>query len=527
MAQTLAQPTLLAAQVSAAAGRATSATAGTTRVSARRGLTAGDLRRVAVAARVERAGTGHPTATAAAAGLALLTKLGEYLLGDDSSGFLSFPAVAVPADPPGSFGLVQTVSIIPRHAAVWRPPVRLTMLWEAWRQVMDEAVVTNPDPTPAEQEQVQSARRLIFDDVELGAPSPTYQRYRDLLEEYLDAAAAAAEDELSATDEPATAGPGASSASIAARTQVEAAGRRLAVEGRRAEVEAALDVIARFGLSQPTVMWNDARQAFHVLTAWSTDPGSGTEYPDTSWLPRSFEEAAWTAIELDAAEIGSLSRLATQRYPELVDSHLFDDRVADEGGQLHVTGLRAELTQLRIQRDWFRPDILATRSWRLRDPAAEPLSDGGQPATGRLPAFVTSIAVLRNLEIDRVRFGPAPPRAVIAGSRRMATHAAATSAGRLARTTSALARLGQRLTTGPVVRDHRSAADSTRVRDHRGQSVPGRPQRPTEHVPISPTPVEPHREESPRIAAFICQLVPLCPDPDPGLFPELVKEAPS
>lgn len=511
MAQTLAQPTLLAAQVSAAAGRATS---GTTRVSARRGLTAGDLRRVAAAARVERAETGHPTATAAAAGLALLTKLGEYLLGDDSSGFLSFPAVAVPADPPGSFGLVQTVSIIPRHAAIWRPPVRLTMLWEAWRQVMDEAVVTNPDPTPAEQEQVQSARRLIFDDVELGTPSSTYQRYRDLLEEYLDAAAAAAEDELSATDEPVTAGPGASSASIAARTQVEAAARRLAVEGRRAEVEAALDVIARFGLSQPTVMWNDARQAFHVLTAWSSDPGSGTEYPDTSWLPRLFEEAAWTPIELDAAEIASLSRLAAQRYPELVDSHLFDDRVADEGGQLHVTGLRAELTQLRIQRDWFRPDILATRSWRLRDPAAEPLSDGGQPATGRLPAFVTSIAVLRNLEIDRVRFGPAPPQVVIA-------------AGRLARTTSALARLRQRLTTGPVVRDHRSAADSTRVRDHRGQSVPDRPQWPTEHVPISPTPVEPHREESPRIAAFMCQLVPLCPDPDPGLFPELVKEAPS
>lgn len=509
--------TLLTARVAAvAAERVTVARAAPeARIAARiatRVPTARDLRRVAVTAHGRGAPGGRP-ATAADAGLALLTKIGEHLVGDDVSGFLSFPAVALAADPPGSFGLAHAVSVVPRHATIWHPPIGSTLIWDVWRQILDEAVVVDPDPDAAERAEIDAARRLVFSDPEAGTLSPAYERYRALLEEYLDAAAAAVDappaDDGTGTAEEGSAGPSAP----APPTVVEVAARRLAVEGRQAEIEAALSTIARYGLSRPTAAWNEARQAFELVTNWRTDPVSGTEYPDTTFVPSSFEQAAWTAIELDAAEIETLSALATERFPALAESKLFDDTIADEGGLLRVTGLRAEITRFAVRQSWFRPDLLGMRSWRFRNPDAEVVSDGGQPVTGRLPAFVTSVAVIRNLEIDRIRV-------IVRDHRRPVGTAPAAMPGGVA--VSHVPSRGRPTSfAGAVVRDHRSAPSRLRRQDDadwfpdpRIEPTPVDPV-PVEPVPVEPVPVTPHLEQAPRIAAFVCQLVPRSPDPEP------------
>jgi hypothetical protein len=503
---TLPRPTFLSARVSAAAAARQKVAPLVRAPAAARPVTARDLRRVAVAARRGRPPARTGPVTAADAGLALMARVGEHLAGDDTSGFLSFPATTLAAEPIGSFGLIHTVSLVPRHSAIWRPPPGLATLWDVWRTILDEAVIIDPDPDPAEQAALDSARQLIFDDVEAATPSTVYERYRLLLDQYLDAAEAAAEDGAAAGE----GSPGAT-----APTEVEDAARRLAVEGRQQEVEAALGTIARFGMSKPSVMWNDARQAFEVLTSWKTDPQSGVEYPDTAFLPDSFERAAWTPIELDAAEITSLSSVAAERFPELVESHLFDDVIADDGGKLRVTALRAELSQFTVEQPWFRPNVLGLHSWRLRDAGAEPVSDGGRPATGRLPAFVTRIAVLRNLEIDRVR----AIRAVVTRTPRTPGRPTRRVAGR------SPDRAGR-----PTVRDHRTASAGPTVRDHRTQGGRERPtappvERPPAPVPQKPDPVLPYRQPEPRIAALACQLIPRCPDPDPALFPDPTMEA--
>lgn len=516
--------TLLAARVAAvAAERVTLTGAAAEATSTGRVLTARDLRRVAVTARTRPAARGRP-AIAANASLALMIKIGEHLVGDDTSGFLSFPAVALAADPPGSFGLIHTVSLVPRHAVIWHPPIGATTVWDVWGQIVAEAIAVDPEPDAAEQAQIDAARRFIFSDPAAGTMSAAYERYQALLDDYLDVAAAAAAvlsggspGAAEAVPVEPTTGPPVPDPP----TAVEVAARRLAVEGRQAEVEAALAIIARFGMSRPTVEWHEAGQALKMDTNWALDAPSGTKYPHTTFVPSSFEQAAWTTIDLDAADIESLSALAAARFPALAESHLFDDASADEGGQLGITGLRAEITRLAVRQPLFRPDLLSRRSWRFRDPGAEMVSDGGTPATGRLPAFVTSVAVIRNLEISRIRF-------LVGDHRRPAGTAPAAMPGGVA-----VSRLPS--PTRPargLVRDHRSTATPMRRRDDpdwfpdppldpeavEPVPVPPVPKPvPVDPVPVEPAPVPPHLEPAPRITAFVCQLVPRSPDPDPAL----------
>lgn len=456
--------------------------------------TARDMHRITVAASA-RPVAARPV-TARAAGLALLVKLGEHLVGGNPASFVSFPATRVPMAAPGSFELVRTVSHVPRHSPIWRPDTPL--LWEVWEHILDEAVVVDPEPTPDEQARLAAAEELLFDDPATGTTSAAYDRYRELVEAYLDAAAAAVD--AAATGD----GPDE------VTTAVELAARRLAVEGRQAEIEAALDTLASFGLSLPTSAWNDARQALELVTNRKLDDVSNVEFPDTTVVPGSLDDAAWTPIDLDRAEVATLSELAEARFPELIESRLFDDAIADGDGEseLRVTRVRAEIARLDVVRgDWFDVDLLASRAWRWREPSAPPVSDGGDPASGRLVAITTGIAVLRGVTVDRIRVRtrdhrrtatpPAPP--------------ARAPAPATARVTASRGGLRSIVDTVREVARREVAGSGRTVRR------PGRPATSRATPPAVPQ----HRQPEPCVAAFVCELVPASPDPDPRLFPGL------
>jgi hypothetical protein len=445
--------------------------------------TALGVRRIGATARA-RPATAQPAARARAAGLALMVKVSEYLIGDDATGFVTFPAARQAAEPPGSFGLVRTVNLVPRHTVIWRPDTPL--LWDVWERVLGDAVVVDPQPSLEEQARLTAAQNLLFADPTTATPSPAYGRYRELVEAYLDAVEAAA-------DAMAT---GGTPDGLAAA--VEVAADRLAVEGRRTAIEAALDTIATFGMSRPSTSWNEARGALQLLTNRKVDPDSNTEYPDTSFVPRSFDEAVWTPIDLVATEIAALSTVAEDRFPELSTSHLFDDTVADENGALRVTRVRAEASIFSVVRPWFLPYVLLGRAWRWRDAASEPVSDGGNPATGRLPAFVAGIAVVRNVTVDRIGVTTRDNRAASPIHRHQATTPAASVMARIRETTSSIDRI-----RGAT--RHARAASGQAHTSTQGHAAT----------------VLPHHQPQPYIAALACESVPRSPDPDPRLFPDL------
>jgi hypothetical protein len=66
-------------------------------------------------------------------------------------------------------------------------------------------------------------------------------------------------------------------------------------------------------------------------------------------------------------------------------------------------GLNFEIAQVQIIRPWFKDAFLTSKSWRFdqADPEAKlaVLSDGGSPPKGMMPAYPTSMILVRNLKL--------------------------------------------------------------------------------------------------------------------------------
>jgi hypothetical protein len=425
--------------------------------------------------------TGYGPSPATAASMALTACVAEFTAGGDRSTFPSFPTTAWTAPDSTSFDLVYQVNIVPAHASVWTHGPAPALLWDVWKDVLDEADPRDHEPDGEALAQIEAARALLYADATTGAVSDTYRRYVELTEALAVVAMKHAELKLSGTvSEPELAESAAAVATAAGR---------LAVEGRQAEVEAAVQTIARYGSSRPTTLFGQARENFELVVNWRTDAASGSRYPETSFVPASFETAAWTPIQLAEVDIAQRATLA-DRYPALLGASLLDTGAADDGGRLLINGLRAEVALVAVRRDsWFSPDLLGLRAWRFTDPAAQPVSDGAVPASGRIPAFVVGFVLVRSLELDRV----AENRLTFEEE--------------------------QRLRQEHYDREYPAALarwEQLRLVDPRQAELEG--VRVPQLVIPRYLPADPYLRPEICIAAFVCQLVPRSPDPDPALF---------
>jgi hypothetical protein len=61
--------------------------------------------------------------------------------------------------------------------------------------------------------------------------------------------------------------------------------------------------------------------------------------------------------------------------------------------------LAVQLIQLPLTRPWMRPEIFWSRGWRWSDSASGPISDGKTPPQGLMPLYPTSVIVAKNLAI--------------------------------------------------------------------------------------------------------------------------------
>lgn len=101
----------------------------------------------------------------------------------------------------------------------------------------------------------------------------------------------------------------------------------------------------------------------------------------------------WESIHLSKDEMLALSEKAS---PEL--KALFNDGEGDD----NIEAVSLEYNSVFVARPWFRHEYFASRYWRLPDNFPDSVvSDGLVPCRGKVPVYVSSMIVGRNITITR------------------------------------------------------------------------------------------------------------------------------
>lgn len=98
----------------------------------------------------------------------------------------------------------------------------------------------------------------------------------------------------------------------------------------------------------------------------------------------------WTKISLTKEEVDTLVASAPADLKAM-----FPAGAADEG----LVSIALEYNNVVVIRPWFHPEFFESRCWQLADHRV--VSDGATPRQGSIPAYVTSMVVIRNLSITR------------------------------------------------------------------------------------------------------------------------------
>lgn len=480
----------------------------------------------------------------------------EMDLGDDT--FLSFPAtsvIALPAAHLADLGrpspttqaaqsaadFAHIVNAVPR-GRLWRQAAG-PRLWDVLGSVMAEAEVAEVSSTEAERAEADAARDLLYDTGEDGSTTEseallTYRQHRDAwFVAQAEHANRRGPAELAGGEELERFREVEEPQLRAAVAEIEVAWE---VAGRRSEIEAAQRTLRTMNERSPAAAWASFLSRFDPSMpdlSLYTGP-DGARYGPTGLLPASVAETSWPTISLDRAQLDALAAAADDELRRSLGS----DRDPS------VVGVSFEYTSTSLQRPWFSPELFDARYWRL-PPGAQELSDGADRPEGRCPAYVTAVALARNIVVRRTAQaseGGAQRRDLgfLGGAHLRAVAAATPPEVRVTRAREAAG------TATAAVRDHRTAAAAPNVRvaavrdpgqatvrDHRSSpSARLTMQAPLIArlrlndvliVPPRPVPVEPAgevtTEETPPdevfVLAFIAKRLARCPDPDPKLFP--------
>ena len=130
--------------------------------------------------------------------------------------------------------------------------------------------------------------------------------------------------------------------------------------------------------------------------------GQAIDFCTTFFSPSDVFDPAtpWTRISMTREEITTLVASAPADLKTL-----FPGGSADDG----LISLSFEYNNVAVIRPWFRPEFFTSRSWQSVDNSV--VSDGQTPRHGKLPAYVTSMLVVRNVTITRTAAtqGQTPP----------------------------------------------------------------------------------------------------------------------
>jgi hypothetical protein len=140
-----------------------------------------------------------------------------------------------------------------------------------------------------------------------------------------------------------------------------------------------------------------ALRASFALAERDSLVGDGARFYATGVLPPNdvTDADGWTRVALDRPRIDQRSRESSPATRSWLEQRGLLDGV--EGAGVQMTSLSAEVFPLTLQRPWFAPEVFRSRLWRWGE---APLSDGGDPPRGLLPAYITRLVLVRKLQIE-------------------------------------------------------------------------------------------------------------------------------
>jgi len=321
------------------------------------------------------------------------------------------PADALNAE--AEFSLL--VNRIPSGRAIWEHDGRL--LWDTYQEVLDAQWADRP-PSDAERADLDAAYAVLFDTVADtdGNDALPDRRASDRLRMYrhYERLASDVTDRISEARI-----RGRFSDNPAEQAQAEADVERLEKEraiverdwltrGYRSEVDEAYADIARIKEQSPHLLrtqWLD-----RLDRAKATNAVIDYDFYQTRFSPPRFfsdPKAAWTTVSLSKDEINRLNGWASVEMPEVAARGDLPDADVD----LDIESIQVDLARVDIVRPWLDVRALRSRAWRWWEDGPA-LSDGNSPPSGRLPAYVVSMVVARNLVVELGRASKKNERAV-------------------------------------------------------------------------------------------------------------------
>ncbi|AFM15022.1 hypothetical protein Mycch_0196 [Mycolicibacterium chubuense NBB4] len=349
--------------------------------------------------------------------LALMEKC-RQVFGSDST-FLSFPlasafswtpsqttgmnAPATAGDYAAAAEFAQSVNFIPRDLVANVDGE--TFLWDVYDDVLSGAQVAVGKP-PSTYETAAAA--VLYDTAADGTRTETaaYRMYRQYRDAWIAArqnynaqrlTAESSSDPViqqrwNTVDEPTL------------RAAVADAKAAWEQQGRKAEIESALETYEQMTVDDPKLAWSTWQGSFNEDIDLITDPTSQLKYAPTGFSPRNLSSNdAWLHFDLASAEMAALVDAAPTNLKAVLGSQTASQ-------YQHVS---FEYRSVAVVRPWFQSAVFTSRSWQ--QPGEEPLSDGGDPPNGRCPAYVSAIVFVRHVAVVPAagHGAPAPERGPI------------------------------------------------------------------------------------------------------------------
>lgn len=352
--------------------------------------------------------------------IALFTKM--KMLYEKENKFLAFPAAAVSwkaAD--FAFSDMDTISASDLEKSlqlaanfskgfnfIAETATRLTYddrnLWDIYRNVLDQKILSNGGQTTSEKTRITQLREYLFilsitrSDGSLISRQDNYDLYQSVYFEVLNeyntqkiTATYSTEQmvkDLWTANEPVL------------KAKLDKTMGDFVLKGLKNEVKNANDELINLSSKGPFTTWQGYTDDFDRSKFTQAELGGVVDFDfyATLFYPADFyrqTSTSWNKFTLIKSEIEALCASAPDELDALISS-------------ISIKSLTAEIAYVDIRRPWMHAEIFQDTNWKLPD-NVQRLSDGHMPASGRMPAIPVAVIFARNMKIEMDNPGTTPP----------------------------------------------------------------------------------------------------------------------
>jgi Ricin-type beta-trefoil lectin domain-like len=164
--------------------------------------------------------------------------------------------------------------------------------------------------------------------------------------------------------------------------------------GFKVQVEYYQSLRDKLEIKKYPILYGQQYQNEINLAAVPDPAGSGAGFYSTYFSPSDVFDTAlpWITITLTKGEIEALFQDAPEELKKIFDA---------SQGSTDIESVSLEYSDVAIFRPWYKREFFTSRYWKLPDNAV--ISDGFVPRKGSIPAYITSMIVVRNVKVSRRR----------------------------------------------------------------------------------------------------------------------------